>query len=251
MTKMTLTHPRVQTLTRMLSCLTLGLFAFSSNAHAVVVESFDDVVIRVGSGGNESLLAIDFDGTSTADQSLVWAYRWDTAPTVETLFRDIVSADPRLFTKITNFSSASFTANILNGIGYDNGDGVFALDDGTSFNQFGIFESPFVSDEAASVDPADLYAEGFNTSFFNLSEGTIDSFDNQDWVPFQVGFSDLFLTDQAVYSFAFAPGFAPNAFAANPVAAIPEPSTFAGIVLLAGVGFSRRKRRRMSVRAVR
>lgn len=211
----------------------------SSVVNASTIESFDDVEVWFGSGQNESLLAIDFDGTSTEDQAVVWGYRWDSVTSVETLFRNVVGAEPRLFSKISNFGFG----NAINGIGLDDGDGVFSLTDGTGFDQFGIFESSATSDGATAVNAGDQYAEGwFVDGFYNISAGDIDSLSGGSWTPaFAIGTE--IIVDQGVYGFAFAPNFANNAFARNRVAPIPEPSVTAGLLLIAGTALARRKRR--------
>ena len=158
---------------------------------------------------------------------------------METLFREVVGAEARLFAKISNFSFG----NAINGIGLDDGDGVFSLTDSTVFDQFGIFESSATSDGATAIGADDQYVEGWlRDGFYNISAGTIESLSGGSWTPaFAIGTETI--ADEGVYGFAFAPNFVSGAFARNRVVPIPEPSAFAGLGVLAATAIAGRRRR--------
>jgi len=197
---------------------------------------FDDLVFWVGSGSNEAGFVIDWgDGRDP----LAWGYRWDGAATGEDMLLAIVSADDRLFTKVS--PPGGFGVALL-GLGYDrDGDG-FGIDDDTMFGDGGIFEVPPPQDGAMASDMDDSYAEGWSTAFWSywVSDGSPYG-GGGEWDFAPTGISGRSLTDGAWDGFSFAPDFissAPNL----PVAAVPS----GGGVALAVVGsvMAGRRRRR-------
>ena len=85
----------------------------------------------------------------------------DGTPTAETMFRDIVTMDPQLYTKIVNFGFG----NGVNGIGYDADNDGFALSDATAFGPGGLFESSSTFEGATALDPDDYYRESLSPDF--------------------------------------------------------------------------------------
>jgi len=202
----------------------------SATAHAGPVTTLDDVTNWVGSGANRAAIAIDWDGDSTANESLVWGYRWDGTATGWNMLEAIVTAEPRLFAKIEDYGGSLGVA--IYGLGYDDGDGNFAVTDGTVFNPAGIADSA-PADGGAAVDPGDLYAEGWFTGFWHYGVATGDPYNGGSWSSSNWGASSRQLLDGSWDSWAFTPSFNFQAFASNPVNAVPEPSTW--ILTLAAV----------------
>jgi hypothetical protein len=195
------------------------LIGLTLNATAGPVTNFDDILYWVGSGANQSALAIDWDGQSSADNSLVWGYRWDGTAKGVDMLTAIVVADDRLYAKMGPISGFGFA---VVGIGYDaNNDGLFALDDDTSFDEHGI-SGDVPSDGAMSVDPADWYAEGwFVTSFWNYGVATSSPFDGGTWVRSGSGISSRNLANGSWDSLAITP-INTQTYAQNPIAAEPS-----------------------------
>ncbi|MFQ3578199.1 MAG: PEP-CTERM sorting domain-containing protein [Verrucomicrobiia bacterium] len=233
-------------LTRFVVLFTCAPFA----AYAQLVSSFSDVTYWVGSGTNESVLVIDWnDGKNPA--SLVWGYRWDydtngDAPTGMDMLKDVALDDPRLITALL------FADTFVFGIGYDT-DG-----DGSSFT----IGSPGVGTETGSAShPIDRYKEGFfengywsyylyggnitytiyDSSFnpigvgnYNQTGTTSYAVASSDWWSSQVGAADRRLVPNSWDVWNWAPNFIPGTID-QPVAAIPEPSAWA-LILLAAAG---------------
>jgi len=204
-------------------------FVLVTAARAAVVSSFDDIQFWVGHGSNEAAIVIDWNGETSADQSLVWGYRWDGAATGEDMLRAIVSADDRLFAKI---SSSGMFGVALYGFGYDaNDNGSFSLTDGTAFDANGIAETG-PADLATSIEAADFYAEGWFTGFWHYGIADTDPYTGGTWFDSPVGMTSRDLVNGSWDTWAFTASFDFNSFAANPVAAtVPE----AGSVLLIGM----------------
>ena len=81
---------------RLTVLFTVLLSSMASHASAGPVTNFDDIEFWFGSGANQSALAIDWNGQSTADNSLVWGYRWDgTAQGVEMLSASVEAVTGR------------------------------------------------------------------------------------------------------------------------------------------------------------
>ncbi len=139
-----------------------------SNAALVVhggpVRSLDDVQFWTGSGANRAALAVDWAGQDSQSTSLVWGFRWDGVAFGADMLQAVVDADPRLYAKagtVGNLGLAVF------GIGYDaSGDGEFALDDGTVFDESG-WATTGPADLAVAADSADFYREGWYLGFWH------------------------------------------------------------------------------------
>ncbi len=229
--------------------LIVVLCAFTTlSSHAQLVSNFSDVTYWVGSGANESVMIIDWnDGNQPA--SYIWGYRWDydssgNAPAGIDMLKDIAADDPRLLTVLL------FGDTFVFGLGYDtNGNG-------SSFT----FGTPGVGTETGSAsDPADRYKEGFyengfwsyslyggdidytiydqnfnpiGTANYNQTGTTLWSVASSDWWFSQVGAADRELVPNSWDVWHWAPNFSPGAIS-QPVAAIPEPTSFALVAVCA------------------
>jgi len=200
--------------------LTAALFGLLllPSASAEAVTTFDDITFWAGAGENRAAMVLDWDDTSTTDESLVWGYRWDGTATGEEMLLTILEADPRLFAKISRLSSSGTS---LYGLGYDrNDDSQFAISDSTTFNADGIaLSSP--ADGATSEDSKDRYAEGWFQGFWNYGLGNGNPFDDGAWIGSGTGMSGRMLSDGDWDSWAFTPTFDFTAAAENPHAANP------------------------------
>ena len=190
-------------------------------AQAGPVSSFADIEFWVGSGSNEAAMVIDWVESSTADESPVWGYRWDGDAYGEDMMMAIVEADPRLFIKIHDWGGNLGIS--LYGMGYDaDDDGYFALDDGTAFDSNGIAVVPGPADGGAAVDTGDVYAEGWFTGYWNYGLSDGNPYDGGSWSHTQLGMTSQPLADGDWNSWAYTPSFNFEAFAENPVAAMPS-----------------------------
>jgi hypothetical protein len=133
------------------------------------------------------------------------------------MFLAILEADPRLFAKVPG-SGGSISAVL--GIGYDDGDLDFALDDGTVFDDKGLATVSGSADGAASVDVDDIYEEGWFLGFWHYGVADSSPFDGGAWLNSELGASSRVLTDGVWDSWAFTPTFDFSAFAENPHAAL-------------------------------
>jgi hypothetical protein len=238
----------------------LAIIFFAQPLAAQPVTTLDDITYWIGAGPNRSALVIDFDDASATPASVVWGYQYSGAPSAETMFRDVVTADPRLYAKITNFSFG----DSVNGVGYDADNDGFALNDATVFGPGGIFESSSSSDGAIAVDPDDLYREGFFTGFWHMGVASTSPYDGGTWLSASVGMSDQLLSDGMFIGFTLDSDFSsfdgtPFDFPANPkaaldpnAAAVPESAAWLAwsVIGIACLACSRRtvnqRRRRLS-----
>ncbi len=189
------------------------------------VRSFEDVEYWIGTGDQQAVLVLDWDGLSDTDQALVWGYRFnstETAPTGFTMFHAIVTAEPRLFAKIgqtTNYGTP------LYGIGYDtNNDQTFTLTDKTKFNMAG-FSITSPADGANSTNPTDNYAEGwFEDGFWSYAtaiQNPLDTTTSGSWKTSQTGLSDNTVLHESWHSLIFDTNFSFDRIPTNLTAAEP------------------------------
>ena len=188
---------------RFMAVVVAGLlfaWSFELNADEQPVTSLADLEFWIGSGGNEALLTIDWDGDSPSDTALAWGYRWEGATNAESMLRDALQADDRLFAKL----GANMGIGVpVYGVGYDdNDDGQFSIDDGTSFNSAGIATTG-PSDLVESNDPADLYAEGWDLGFWHIATALENPQDGGTWTSATFGVSGIPLADGQWVSLAF------------------------------------------------
>jgi hypothetical protein len=196
----------------------LVVIVLTSQAVAGPVTNFDDIKFWVGSGANQAALAIDWNGPSGSDNSLVWGYRWNGTAKGIDMLTAIVTADDRLYAKLGPISGFGFA---VVGIGYDaNNDELFALDDDTSFDEYGI-SNAVPADGALSLDPEDWYAEGwFLSQFWNYGVAASSPFDDGAWARSGSGISSRNLSNGSWDSLAVTP-INTQSYAQNPLAAEP------------------------------
>lgn len=229
--------------------LLLATFCIVTTAQAGPVSSFDDIQFWIGAGSNRAAMVIDWEGENSNSQSLAWGYRWDGAATGVDMAMAIISADPRLFVKVQSLSGGLGMA--IYAFGYDNGDGIFTLNDGTVFDSTGVANTP-PADAAHSLDPADLYAEGAFTGFWHYGVSTGNPYDGGSWASSNWGASSRELVDGDWDGWAFTPNFDFSSFPSNPQAAIPvpEPTTFVLLLAASPLGLYIARRRRVAVSLV-
>lgn len=185
------------------------------------VDSFDDVNFWVGSGSNRAAIAIDWFKDSTDEPALVWGFRWDGAATGQTMLNAIVTADPRLFAKSEGHGALG---SAIYGLGYDDGDGEFALDDDTTFDEFGFAASAGPADLAMAVDADDLYREGWFLGYWHYGLSVGNPYGSGSWKASQTGMTGRTLYDGDWDSWVYTESFSATPFAKNPVAAEPPAS---------------------------
>ncbi len=188
---------------------------------AAPVTSFDDVAYWVGTGSNRAAVAIDWFRDSTEEPAVVWGFRWDGAATGQTMLSAVVAADPRLFAKSGGFGGLGSS---LYGLGYDDGDGEFALDDDTAFDEFGFAASDGPADLATAVDVDDLYREGWFTGYWHYGRSIGNPYNGGSWQSSQSGMTGRTLQNGDWDSWVFSESFVATPFAENPVAAEPPAS---------------------------
>jgi len=197
------------------------------------VSSFDDIQFWAGTGSKRAAVAIDWVDTSASEPALVWGFRWDGDATGEDLFRAVLAADTRLFGKLQDYGGALGSA--LYGVGYDDGDGAFELDDGTTFDADGLAVVSGASDGAQPLDTDDVYQEGWFLGFWHYGVSTGNPYAGGSWISSSWGMSSRMLSDGDWDSWTYTPTFDFAAFAQNPIAApVPEPATLA-LALIAAV----------------
>jgi len=183
---------------------------------AAAVTSFADIRFWVGSGEKHAAIVLDWNGDSSSDAALAWGFRWSGAATGDDMLRAMIAADPRLYAKL---GSNGPLGTAVRGLGYDaNDDGEFALDDDTMFDADGIAPSG-PSDGVASIDPEDLYGEGWFTAVWNYATANANPWTG-GWTFSRVGPTGRALVDGAWDSWAFTPTFQSTAFAANAFASV-------------------------------
>jgi hypothetical protein len=219
-----------------------GLFV-SSAVHA---DLFDNIQLWVGTGANEAAVEIDWNN-GTANDALIWGYRWNGTATGEQMLDAIVTADPRLYAEIsepTDYGTAVF------GLGFhQSGDQNFQLSPALSFNSQHLAYTDYggVNDSRTAVAAGDLWQEGwYNAGYWSywLSTDVRVSANQSDWDFSDVGISSRVLDNGDVDGWSFAYNFnaTPPATPLDVVPA-PEPATWA-LLVLSGLLFVCLKRNR-------
>jgi hypothetical protein len=160
------------------------------------------------------------------DESLAWGYRWDGVAKGSDMFLAVLEADDRLYAKA--LVSGGPRLDAVFGIGYDDGDDAFALDDGTTFDAIGLATSSASVDGASALDAEDVYEEGWLLGFWHYGVADSSPFDGDAWSSSGLGAASRVLTDGAWDSWAFTPSFDFEAFAENPHAALHTTASTAG-----------------------
>jgi hypothetical protein len=220
---------------RLMSLILVLAIAGIANATFTV----DDIAYWVGSGSNEAGFVIDWNGGKNP-ASLAWGYRWNGEATGADMLKAIVTADSRLFARVSSLSAG---ANPY-GLGYDlDNDGSFGISDGTTFPLSGLVEGAY-NDGTTPTDIADQWSEGWmSAGYWSYFLAGVNPYSGAGvWDYSLIGMSDRALANNCWDGWSWAPaptwdGGAPD----EPVAAeIPEPMTIA----LLGLGGLLIRRRR-------
>jgi hypothetical protein len=216
---------------------------------------FSGIQDWVGTGVNEAALVIDWNN-GTADDSLIWGYRWNGSATGEQMLDAIVAADPRLYAEIS--VPGEYGTQVF-GFGFHpSGDQNFQLSASStpalSFNSdhlaYTAYDGSGVDYTRTAVTPGDFWQEGdYDTgygtgaptdggwSYFNSTDSRLTA-NPSDWDYASTGITDRVLDNDDVdgWVFSYNDG-AGDAVPAAPidVAPVPEPSTWA---ILFGGGIS-------------
>ena len=210
---------------------------------AARADIFDNIQYWVGTGANRAAFEIDWN-TGSANEAMIWGYRWDGTATGAQMLGAIVAADPRLYAEVsgtTGYGTAVF------GLGFHtSADQNFQLNPTLSFNdQHLSYAASYsaVNDSRAPVTAGDFWREGWYKGYWTyyLSTDTRLTANYSDWTYSGVGMSGRNLTDGAVDGWSFAPGFSTSKPSVPlDITAVPEPSALA-LTVLAGALFLRRK----------
>lgn len=139
----------------------LSMVCQPSDTQAAVT-STNDINYWIGIGSNETVLAIDWnDGQAP---TLAWGYRWTGTQTLEAMFIEIVTHDPRLFARVGIDNQFGFG---IYGLGYDaTADLSLALQDpSVTFDTAGLADAG-PSDLTPPADENDIYREGWSLGFW-------------------------------------------------------------------------------------
>lgn len=242
---------KMKTARTLLLTLTALLGAAQADA-AVASFGFGDIQNWTGTGANQAMLIIDWKN-GAAPQSIAWGYRWDGAATGADMLLAIAGSgtlanadngtsttlhgsDPRLYLalqrKTYNFGTGPITSTFIYGMGYD-----------VNNNQ-----SAFRPGAGGATDSADLYVEGWGSTYwsYNLANlGSGGSVGGVTWASANVGFEDRILANNDAD--AWIPwDYANWMLTASPntpvaAAAVPEPTCLIAL-LIGGAGLARRRR---------
>lgn len=211
--------------TKMMALLLLMMPVASARAALVAVDDFSDILFWTGSGTNEAALVLQFpaaveSGTATPT-SIAWGYRWDGAATFAGMVfslageitggpQPVAGADPRLAVDVTFFGEEF--GYFVNTIQYDQR-GLPSGDWSQAVRQIGPYD-PDTGEYPAQYQ-LDTAGGSWTGAAFNLSN---------------VGMSTTPLAVGGWYGFVQADGSAATLTFAQPVSAVPEPSS---VVMLA------------------
>lgn len=217
---------------------------------AQLISNFDDIEYWVGSGTNQSVLAIQWsDGAEP--QSLAWGYRWnDMATGIDMLtaivgssvveppsggdpIETIYGADARLALVVWRYDFGDSLYSISFGFGES---ARTQADWDSGYWQYWIYGGDIEYTLWGETEPS-YYQETGSTNYSSVV-----------WWNSQVGASDRPLINNSWDAYVFLPGFEAQTIAQPTAAAIPEPSTWALLGLSAltlGIWRIRRAARRV------
>lgn len=162
-------------------------------AGSAQAQSLDTITNWTGTGTNRAAMAIYWrspevlNNTSVVapnqTQTLIWGYRFNGTTTAEAMYAAIVASDPKLFAIDTG--PTQFGVGLL-GFGYDDGDGVYGLTNGTTtytqanFTNHRLTAGYSAADQLNSTDSGDLYWGGFSGPSWELwtEQGGLGGFTN-------------------------------------------------------------------------
>lgn len=234
----------------MLAALVVLLGLGVSGLKAQLISSFDDIEYWVGSGTNQSVLAIQWsDGAEP--KSLAWGYRWNDMATgfdmltaiagssvVEPPFggsaiESFNGADPRLSLVVWRYGFG----DSLYSVSLGSGESVRTQADWDSgYWQYWIYGGDIEYTPWGETEP----------SYYRVTGST--SYSSVVWWNSQVGASDRPLINNSWDAYVFLPGFVAQTIAQPTAAVIPEPSTWVLLGLTAstfGIWRIRRAARRV------
>ena len=222
-----------------MSVLLVGMMVVPARAAMVTVDSFSDILFWTGSGTNEAALVLQFPttigtGTGTmAPPSVAWGYRWDGSATfADMLFslageiiggpQPVTGSDSRLGIDVTYYSS--FGDYFVNEI---------------SYNQVGLPSE--WSQAVRQIGPYDPDTGEYPAQY--QLDSAAGAWTGSRLSASNFGISGTALVDGGWYGFVQADGLETSFSFTQPVAAVPEPSTWALLACGALVWIAWRRRR--------
>ncbi len=201
---------------------------------------FSSIQDWVGTGANEAAFEIDWNN-GTANDDLVWGYRWNGTATGEQMLDAIVAADPRLYAEV---SGTTPYGTELFGLGFhQSGNQNFALNPPLAFNSQHLAYADYggVVDSRTAVDAGDQWQEGWYTAgywaYYNSTDSRLSA-NPSDWDSASAGVTDRVLENGDVdgWDFSFYDGSGDSS-PGVPVAvsAVPEPATWPMLSLCGGL----------------
>lgn len=223
-----------------MSVLLVGMMAVPARAAMVTVDDFSDLLFWTGSGTNEAALVLQFPttigtGTGTvAPTSIAWGYRWDGSATFADMLLSLAGgiiggpqpdagSDSRLGIDVTYYSS--FGAYFVNEI---------------SYNQIGLPSE--WSQVARQIGPYDLETGEYPAQY--QLDSAAGAWTGSPLSASNFGISGTALVDGGWYGFVQADGSETSFSFTQPVAAVPEPSTWVMLACGAAAWIARRRRAR-------
>jgi len=214
--------------------------AGQARSEFVAVNAFSDLVLWAGSGTNSAAFILQFSGTTETPKSIAWGYRWSDTATMQAMTDAIAGTtalvngdpvppglDPRLSIAGTQYSFGLF----LDSIAYD---------------QVGL---PAIWSQVTQQIVNNWANDGTYPTLYTRADagGAWMGEEESQAMTFtfsQVGASAIVLTDGGWYGFVQGTGSDSFAFS-QPVAAVPEPGTWALAAVAAAAVAAARIRRRV------
>ena len=232
-------EPKMKDLLMKKSCqmLVSACVLASSVAHADLFSSIQD---WVGTGDNEAAFEIDWNN-GTANDDLVWGYRWNGTATGEQMLDALVAVDPRLYAEV---SGTTPYGTELFGLGFHpSGDQNFTLNPPLAFNSQHLAYTDYggVVDGRTAVVAGDQWQEGWYTAgywaYYNSTDSRLSA-NPSDWDSASAGMTDRVLENGDVdgWDFSFYDGSGDSS-PGVPVAvsAVPEPMAWPMLSLCGGL----------------
>lgn len=236
---MTVTGPR----SLLLVATVAACLAPTAQADLVTVDDFSDLALWAGSGTNSAGFVLQFAATESPT-AIAWGYRWNGTATMQAMMDAIAGStivagasspppglDGRLAIRAQYFSFGDAGGVFVNSIAYDQTGLPAGWSQATreivnNWTADGTYPTLYFAADAGGA-----WTNSMGSSTMPLTAAA-------------VGVSDLTLTPGGWYGFVQSSG--PQTFSfTQPVAAVPEPGTWAlAAVTLAGAAGRARRRRR-------